>query len=55
MGKSSLMVRTARRLEEAKITPITIDLQGIGTKDIKLDGNYSGIEAERIHKNLPQY
>ncbi|MBN1219127.1 MAG: AAA-like domain-containing protein [Anaerolineae bacterium] len=40
MGKSSLVVRTAQRLQKEGIKTVDIDLQGVGGKDIVVDQWY---------------
>lgn len=43
MGKSSLMMRTDRRLQESGIKTVKIDLTFIGTKDVTADQWYLGL------------
>src|SRR5262245_16726547 len=49
MGKSSLMVRTARRLKEAGVATVAVDLTSIGT--VPIDMWYVGLLA-RIKADL---
>lgn len=49
MGKSSLMHRTARRLQEAGITPVLLDLTSIGA-NLSIEQWYFGLVAEIGHQ-----
>jgi hypothetical protein len=51
MGKSSLMVRTASRLNEKGIDSVIVDLSGIGTTDISAESWYLG-QVKRISEQL---
>src|SRR4028119_1102115 len=46
MGKSSLRVRTRRRLEEENVACASIDLTGIGSEEVTSDKWYTGIIYE---------
>ncbi|MFK8182468.1 MAG: AAA-like domain-containing protein, partial [Phormidesmis sp.] len=50
MGKSSLMVATAKRLEKEKIKTVIIDLQRFGTQTTTANKWYYGILSELTRK-----
>ncbi len=55
MGKSSLMIRTARRLQEQGISTANIDLTGIGT-DVSVEQWYLGLITRlKVQLNLSVY
>ncbi|MFT4925041.1 MAG: tetratricopeptide (TPR) repeat protein [Phenylobacterium sp.] len=51
MGKSSLMVRTAHRLQDEHYTPVIIDLSGGGIRDVAAPAWYFAL-LKRIHSQL---
>lgn len=50
MGKSSLMIRTARRLESRGIHSVILDLTRIGTTDVTVEQWYLGLLKQLSHR-----